>query len=53
MTVEELIERLKKLKQGRLVKIRGPRSGSYRDVDSDFDDRYTYDALKEVEFYEL
>lgn len=51
MTVEELIERLSKLQKDRLVKV-GYHS-KYRDVDSDFDSGYNYDAGKDIEFYEL
>lgn len=51
MTVEELIEKLSKLQKNRLVKVRT--INRYRDIDNYFDDRYSYDAAKDIEFYEL
>jgi len=51
MTVEKLIEKLNKLPKDRLVKVRS--TNRYRDIDIDFDDGYSYDAQKDIEFYEL
>ncbi|MHA7612473.1 hypothetical protein ACX2QB_09115 [Weissella viridescens] len=51
MTVEELIEKLNKLQKDRLVKV--STTHRYRDIDVDFDDGYSYDSAKDIEFYEL
>ncbi|AIS74040.1 hypothetical protein [Leuconostoc phage LLC-1] len=53
MNVEELIEKLNKLPKDRLVKVRSDNGYRYRDIDVDFDDGYSYDAKKDIEFYEL
>lgn len=49
MTVEELIERLSKLKKDRLVKVWSV--SQIRDIDSEFDVGYHY--KDGIEFYEL
>lgn len=53
MNVEELIEKLNKLPKDRLVKVRSDNRYRYRDIDVDFDDGYSYDTRKDIEFYEL